>query len=63
MRLCVAALRLELHLEAAALVLRVVRLAERIGDFDAADVELEALDRVRVVGITLGERRDSVGKS
>ena len=59
MRLGVAfALLFQLHLEAAALLVRVVELAEGVGHFEAADVELKPLDGIRVVGLLLGERRD-----
>ena len=47
----------ELRLEAAALLDRIVELAEGVGDFEAADVELEALDRVGIVGALLRQRR------
>ena len=40
----------ELLLEAAALFNRIVELAEGVGDLEAADVQLEAFDRVRIVG-------------
>ena len=49
---------LQLLLEAAALLRRIVQLAEGVGHLEAADVQLEALDRVRIVGLLLGERRD-----
>ena len=37
---------------------RIVQLAEGVAEFEAADVELEALHPVRVVGLLLRERRD-----
>ena len=39
----------QLRLEAAALLDRIVELAEGVGHFEAADVELESLDRVGIV--------------
>ena len=45
-------------LEAPALLRRIVQLAEGVGHLEAADVQLEALDRVGVVGALLGQRRD-----
>ena len=41
----------ELGFEAAALVDGVVELGEGVADFEAADVELEALDPVGLVGL------------
>ena len=52
----------QLLLEAAALVVGVVQLAEGVADLEAADVELEALDPVGLVGLLLGERRDGEGE-
>jgi len=49
---------LQLVFEAAALVVGVVELGEGVADLEAADVELEALDPVGLVGLDLGERRD-----
>ena len=48
----------ELRLEAAALLGRIVELAEGVGHFEAADVELEALDGVGIVRALLRQRRD-----
>ncbi len=48
----------QLVFEAAALVDGVVELGEGVADFEAADVELEALDPVGLVGLDLAERRD-----
>jgi hypothetical protein len=57
-RFVVAALPIgELLLEPPPLLRRVVELAECIGDLEAADVHLEPLDRVRVIGALFGERR------
>ena len=47
----------DLGLEPAPLLGRIVELAERVGDFEAADVELEALDGLGVVRLLLRERR------
>ena len=47
----------DLRLEAAALLGRIVELAEGVGHFEAADVQLEALDGVGIVGLLLRERR------
>jgi hypothetical protein len=44
---------LELLLETAALLQRIVQLTERVRHLEAADVQLEALDGVRVVGLLL----------
>ena len=52
----------DLRFEAAALVVGVVELGEGVADFEAADVELEALDPVWLVGFDLGERRDGEGE-
>ena len=49
---------LQLRLEPPALLDRIVQLAEGVGHLEAADVELEALDRVRIVRLLLRERRD-----
>ena len=46
-----------LRLEAAPLLDRIVQLAERVRDFEAADVELEPLDRVGIARFLLRERR------
>src|SRR6266487_1602124 len=46
-----------LRLEAAPLLDRIVQLAERVRDFEAADVELEPLDRVGIARLLLRERR------
>ena len=51
-----AALLFELCFEAPALFERVVQLAERVGHLEAADVQLEPLDRVGIVGLLLRER-------
>src|SRR5471032_740622 len=48
---------LQLSFEAPALLDRVVELAEGVRDFEAADVQLEALDGVRVVRFLLRQRR------
>ncbi len=48
----------QLGLEAAALLRRIVELAEGVGHLEAADVELEALDRLGVVGLLLRQGRD-----
>ena len=48
--------------EAVALVVGVVELGEGVADFEAADVELEALDPVGFVGLDLGEGRDGQGE-
>src|SRR5687768_8194554 len=47
----------ELRLEPAALFGRVVQLTERVRHFEAADVELEPLDGIRIVRLLLRERR------
>src|SRR5436309_11476763 len=46
-----------LRLEAAPLLDRIVQLAERVRDFEAADVELEPLDRVGIARFLLRGRR------
>ena len=51
-----------LLLEAGALVVGVVELGEGVADLEAADVELEALDPVGLVGLFLGERGDGEGE-
>ena len=51
-----ASLLFKLHLEAAALVFRIVQLAEGVADFEAADVELKPLDPFRLIGLYLAER-------
>ena len=51
-----AALLFELLFEPAALFDRVVQLAERIGDLETRDVQLEPLHRVGIVGLLLRER-------
>ena len=43
------------HLEAAALLFRVIELAVGVQDFHARDVELEALDPLRLVVLAFGE--------
>ena len=48
----------DLLFEALALLFGIVQLAEGVADFEAADVKLEALDPVGLVGLLLGERRD-----
>src|SRR5436853_69728 len=48
----------ELGLEAAALLHWIVQLAERVRNLHPVNVELEALDGVRVVGALLRQRRD-----
>ena len=48
---------LELPFEAASLLGRIVQLAERVGDFETTDVELEAFDGVRIVGPLFREWR------
>jgi len=59
----VAALMLsELILEAAVLLLGIVQLREGVAQLESADVELEALDPVGLVGLLLGERGDGEGK-
>ena len=52
----------ELVFEAAALVVGIVELGEGVADLEAADVELEALDPVGLVGLDLGQRRDGEGE-
>ena len=47
----------ELRLEPAALLGRIVELAEGVGHFEPADVQLEPLDGVRIVRLLLRERR------
>ena len=47
----------ELRLEPPALLRRIVELAEGVGHLEAADVQLEALDGVGIVGALLRERR------
>ena len=47
----------ELRLEPPALLVRIVQLAEGVGHLEAADVELEALDRVGIVRLLLRQRR------
>src|SRR5207244_9624122 len=47
-----------LILEAVALFGGIVQFAEGVRNLHTADVELEALDEIRVVGLLLGERRD-----
>src|SRR5690606_19823217 len=49
---------LQLRLEARALLDGIVELTEAVGHLAAAGVEFEPLDRVRVVRLLLGERRD-----
>ena len=49
--------RLALLLEARALVVGIVQLAEGVGDLHAGDEELEAFDHARVPGAALRERR------
>ena len=44
-------------LEAAALLVRVVELGERVGDLDPADERLPALDEAVLAAVALGERR------
>src|SRR5262245_46716845 len=48
----------QLRLEAAALLGRVVELAERIRDFEPADVQLESFHGVWIIRPLLGQRRD-----
>src|SRR5262245_19418990 len=48
---------LRLRFEAAALLQRVVQLAEGVGDLEAGDIEVEALHRVRIAGLLLRQRR------
>ena len=48
----------ELRLEAAALLHRIGQLAERIRQLEAADIQLEALHRIRIVLALLRQRRD-----
>ena len=48
----------QLRLEAAALLGRIVQLAERVRHLESADVQLEPLDRVGIVLPLLGQRRD-----
>ena len=58
LRLLVAAPQLlGLLLEAAALLVGVVELGERVGDLEAADVGLPALDQALLGAVALGERR------
>src|SRR6267142_2517459 len=58
-RLFIAAFPLaKLLLEAAALLFRIVQLAEAIGDFQTADKNLESLYPFGFIGFVLGERRD-----
>ena len=51
-------LQLELLFEAAALLLRVVQFGKRVRDLHAAGIDLEALHKLRFVGLVLRERRD-----
>ena len=51
-----------LRFEAGALVVGVVELGEGVADLEAADVELEALDPVGLVGLFLGEWGDGQGE-
>ncbi len=53
---------LDLLLEAVVLVDGVVELGEGVADLEAADVELEALDPVGLVGLDLGEWGDGQGE-
>src|SRR6266540_930600 len=46
----------ELRLETAPLLRGVVQLAERVGDFHAADIQFKSLDRLRIVGALLRQR-------
>ena len=48
----------ELIVEALVLLDGIVEFAEGIADFESADVDLEPLNPVRIVGLLLGERRD-----
>ena len=52
----------ELGFEAEALLDGVVEFGEGVADFEAADVELEALDPVGLVGLLLGEGRYGEGE-
>src|SRR6185312_14556362 len=62
LRLLVAgAQQLLLLLEATPLLVRVVQLAERVGELDAADKSLEALDDSRLGAMRLRERRQLYG--
>ena len=59
LRLGVAARQLlGLLVEAAALLVGVVELAEGVGDLDPADERLQALDQARLGAVALGERRE-----
>ncbi len=58
MRLFIAVrAHLQLRLEAAALLLRIVQLGEGVADFHARGVDLETFDEGGVVGFVLRERR------
>ena len=45
-------------LEAPALFFRIVQLAEGVADFKAANIELKALDPIRLIRLDLRERRN-----
>src|SRR5258708_6645799 len=53
-----AGTRGELHFEAAALIDGVVKFSKRVGDFHACDVQLEAVDKTRIVRLQLRQGRD-----
>ena len=50
--------QLQLHLEAAALLLRIVQLGVGVADLHAGRINLETLDEGRIVALVLGERRN-----